>query len=314
MTDRDSDRPSRAPSSEPAHPGGVRPMSLMGALFWVIAATFLFVSMISVAAGVRESAPLDPVVGGASQLVGYGLALFAILRFYSPDEGVRRVVAARPTSPALYVLGALIGLALVLPVNDLYELIIRAAPESQADPLPKLLEESSVMRRAMVGVSLAVVAPFAEETIFRGALHSLLQVMARHSSLFGSPRGLIGLPLGAPPDRAAAPRRAGAVETVVVTTILFALIHIEWQRMLPILGMGVVFGVMRHHAASILPGVLAHMAFNGVAFAFLLLGVEAGPPPWVSIASGVLGVALLVVFVLVAKRSPAAHRAREAEL
>jgi len=287
-------------------------MSAMGAFFWVVIATCFFVFMISVAAMLRDGATADPVVGGMSQLVGYGLALFAILRIYAPEENLGRVVAAQKTTPLLYVLGALIGLALILPINDIYEVLTRLSPESQPDELPKMLEEATTASRVMVGVSLALIAPLAEETIFRGALFSLLKVMARESSLFASPRGLAGISLR--DDDASPARRSSGVESIIVTTILFALIHLEWQRMVPILFMGAVFGLMRQRSGSIFPGMLAHIVFNGVAFGFLVFGVEAGPPLWVSIASGALGLALITVFVLVARKSSAAATARGAEL
>jgi membrane protease YdiL (CAAX protease family) len=308
MMDRDS-----APSGAPAGPGPIRPMALFLGLFWTFVATFLFFSVVALASSIRSASIEDPVVGGASEMIGYGLALFMILRFHTPNEGLREVVGLRRTAWALYPLGLLVGVALVLPATALYSIFAERFPTGTPDPLPQVYEAATIGKRVMIGVSLAVVAPLVEETMFRGALFLLMRKMAERVSLFVSFRGLIGVPATLDDAREPERRRSAPIEAVLGSALLFALVHIEWQRMLPILMMGLVFGAMRQASASILPSLLAHFAFNGMAFLAFALHREDDIPD--AIVYGGVGVAaaLLAAFFVVARGSAAVRAAREAE-
>ena len=50
---------------------------------------------------------------------------------------------------------------------------------------------------------------------------------------------------------------------LLVTAILFALMHVEWMKMIPMFFLGLFFGSLVLFSRSIWAGVLAHMANNG---------------------------------------------------
>lgn len=308
MIDRDS-----APSGAPAGPGPIRPMALFLALFWTFVATFLFFTVVAIATSIRSASIEDPVVGGASEMIGYGLALFMILRFHTPNEGLREVVGLRKTAWALYPLGLLLGVVLVLPATAAYGFFADRFPSPSPDPLPQVFEGASVAKRVMIGVSLAVVAPLVEETMFRGALFLLMRKMAERVSLFLSFAGLVGVPASPDGGPVGATRRAAPIEAVVGSALLFALVHIEWQRMVPILIMGLVFGVMRQTSGSLVPSFLAHFGFNGLAFLAFALHREDDIPDWVVWVCAGVGALALAAFFRVARGSAVAAAAREAE-
>jgi len=144
-------------------------MTLLGAFGWTISATLAFFFAWSTAIGLRDGAKDDLVTGALSQVVGYGVALFLVLRVYAPDTSIRRVLGVRATSPAITAVAPLLGVALYLPIDALYELISSRFPTGP-DSLPTLWEQASLARRAVMAVALVALGPLVEEAFFRGML------------------------------------------------------------------------------------------------------------------------------------------------
>lgn len=90
-------------------------------------------------------------------------------------------------------------------------------------------------------VSLVIVAPVAEEVIFRGYL-------------FGKLR-----------------KYASVVISVILTSLLFAIAHFQWNVGLDTFALGVVLALLRVVSGSIWASILLHMLKNGVAFYFLFV-------------------------------------------
>ena len=127
------------------------------------------------------------------------------------------------------------GLAAVLVASDLtsYSLGRPIVPEFMVDCcqtawLPLLLS------------ALVILAPLAEETLFRGFLYKGIE-----SS------------------------RAGPVTAILVSTIMFALIHIQydWYGILTVAVMGLYLGFVRYRSSSLLLTMLLHAIANAVATA-----------------------------------------------
>ncbi len=91
-------------------------------------------------------------------------------------------------------------------------------------------------------VTLVVVAPMAEELIFRGYLYGKLRT-----------RG-IAMPLA-----------------IVVTSLMFALAHGQVNVGINVFALSLVLCALREFTGSIWAGVLVHMIKNGVAFYFLFI-------------------------------------------
>lgn len=101
-------------------------------------------------------------------------------------------------------------------------------------------------------IALVILAPFAEEALFRGYFFGKIQTVI------------------------------GKWWAVLVVTAVFALLHLpgevtqqgltlQWAVMIDILGLGLVLGALRVFTGSIWAGVLLHMFKNMIAFYFLFI-------------------------------------------
>jgi membrane protease YdiL (CAAX protease family) len=90
-------------------------------------------------------------------------------------------------------------------------------------------------------VALVVMAPVAEELIFRGYL-------------FGNIRPLIGV-----------------TASVIVTSALFGLVHGQWNVGIDVAILSVFLCMLRVKTGSVWAGIFLHMAKNGLAYSFLFL-------------------------------------------
>jgi membrane protease YdiL (CAAX protease family) len=90
-------------------------------------------------------------------------------------------------------------------------------------------------------VSLVIIAPFAEELLFRGYL-------------FGKLRKYVPLWLA-----------------ILVTSALFAAVHGQWNVALDVFVLSVVMCLLRVASGSLWPSILLHMMKNGIAYYFLFI-------------------------------------------
>ena len=101
--------------------------------------------------------------------------------------------------------------------------------------------------RIIAFITLVVIAPIAEEIIFRGWLYGKLR-----EKLNGT-----------------LPGYAGKVISILLTSALFGLIHFQWNVGVNVFCLSVVLCVMREITGTIYAGILTHMIKNGVAFYLL---------------------------------------------
>lgn len=94
-------------------------------------------------------------------------------------------------------------------------------------------------------LSLVVIAPLAEEVLFRGYLFGKLRKYA---------------PLWV---------------AVLVTSLLFALVHFQWNVSIDVFALSLVLCMLRVVSGSLWPSILLHMLKNGVAFYFLFVNPSA---------------------------------------
>lgn len=90
--------------------------------------------------------------------------------------------------------------------------------------------------RGIAFVLLAVVAPIAEEIVFRGFLYGKLRVTV--------PKWL----------------------AILITSLVFGLVHMQWNVGITVFAMSVVNCTLREVTGTIYAGMLVHMINNGVAF------------------------------------------------
>jgi len=90
-------------------------------------------------------------------------------------------------------------------------------------------------------LSLVIVAPIAEEILFRGYL---LGKLRKYASLWVS---------------------------ILITSLLFAIVHFQWNVGIDVFVLSIVMCLLRVYTGSLWPSILLHMLKNGVAFYFLFI-------------------------------------------
>jgi hypothetical protein len=270
---------------------GPRPMPPFLAVGWALGATLLFVLLASLTISVRPAAAVDLVSQVGCQAGAYLLVIFLILRVHAPDASVRAFLAFRRTSAAFYVLAVLLGAALVVPAAALSDAITHRFPTPPTeDGIFEIFQSVSLARKVMMGVAACVVGPILEELLFRGAIWAPLRK---------SYRGL-------------------ATPTIVTTALLFAMVHMEWQRAIHVGLVGLCLGFLRRVSGSIVPSMLVHITFNAIPLcAAAILSRPGGPevdlpvPLWLAASCSALIAALLGLLHLLGTRSATALRAQE---
>ena len=86
----------------------------------------------------------------------------------------------------------------------------------------------------LFGVFMGIVGPFFEEVLFRGFLYQALR------------------------------KRTGVLWGIVLTSVIFAVLHVHWIALFPIFLLGVILNLLFEKTGSILPGVVMHMTHNMV--------------------------------------------------
>ncbi len=117
-------------------------------------------------------------------------------------------------------------------------------PQNKGFPLEKLF--SSPAAAYTLAAFSVTVAPFMEEIIFRGVLYAFFE------------------------------RMAGTGFALVLTALLFALIHVPeywgaWSGVVLILVVGFVCSTARAITKSVVPGVILHVAYNGTLMCLLFV-------------------------------------------
>ena len=104
--------------------------------------------------------------------------------------------------------------------------------------------------RVLAFVTLVVVAPIAEEIIFRGWLYGKLREKLS-------------------PEMS---ERAGIIVAALLVSLLFGLVHGQWNVGVNVFAMSLVLCALREITGTIYAGILLHMIKNGVAFYLLFVG------------------------------------------
>lgn len=90
-------------------------------------------------------------------------------------------------------------------------------------------------------IALVIIPPIAEEMLFRGYVFSRLRA------------------------------KMGFVSTAIVTSLLFGVVHLQWNVGVDVFALSLVLCYLREYTGRIWAGVALHMIKNGVAFVLLFL-------------------------------------------
>jgi uncharacterized protein len=292
MSDDDRE-PSSDPFGSPESEPGERSMSYFGAIGWMLLTLLIPTFPVMIVSAIRSMPKDDLILNFGLQVVSTLITFFLILRFYAPQLSIRHFVGLRPTHGGFYVIGAVLGVIIAVPASTLYELIHRRNPTG-IDQEKFLIEhlERGTSWHVVVFLIVVLAGPFLEELFFRGAL---FRPMRRENP-----------PLG----------------VVLVSSILFAFVHMDKHIFLPIAIVGFTMGLLRYLSGSLLPSVLMHMTFNGVSFWSLYSRFRSGapssdgemPPLWLIAATSVASLGLILAALVLATRSQMSRESRAEDL
>lgn len=159
--------------------------------------------------------------------------------------GLGPIGLRRPTRAAIWVgLGYGLGGRFLAMITEAATYRIVDAVRGRPPETPEQIDLPGAPSMAFwIGlfVAVVVVAPLAEEMIFRGLTY--VGIRANH----------------------------GATTAIVVTSLFFAVTHIEPMLMPPLFVFAVVLGRLRESRDDLVPCIVAHAAFNSIGFTALFL-------------------------------------------
>lgn len=217
-------------------------------LVWLVLATLLMIFAGGSAVALLEPEPVAEVqLLLAASALGLGLPVGLIL-WLRPE---RRAGVGLRRTPGREIGRAFLWLLALLPTVALLSLAMRALLGYEHNPQAESLklDRMHAGQLAFTAVFTVGVVPLVEELLFRGVL--IAAVLER-----------------GPPDRAARERRA-----VVISAVLFGLIHIEPAVIVPTMLLGGAAAALRLRSGSLWPAVTLHAANNAVATAVLAAGL-----------------------------------------
>ncbi len=176
----------------------------------------------------------DPALIAASQFLGFGVAIVALLRRMRSEDGVVRVHVRVNSTAVLWALVA--GIGLQLPLAEIGNVVSEIAghdPEHQL-ALRRMLEPRNVGRGIAVTIAFVFMSPMMEEALFRGLLLPSLE------------------------------RVYGAAKALLITALLFAVIHGRPTSMAYAFAGGLILGAIRLRTNNTVVCIAAHAGINAV--------------------------------------------------
>jgi membrane protease YdiL (CAAX protease family) len=195
-------------------------------------------------AGTFMSVAIKPMVAIAAEALAQ-ILFFAIIYVFIRWERRQPVLAALSWNwpRTLYWAFVLGGVALSIGL----ELILRLLPTPKTLPVNELFK--TPLQAFLLSIFSVSLGPLFEEFFFRGFLYPALA------------------------------RRLGRASSVLLTAILFALIHSPqlanaWAPLLMIFAVGIVLGAVRAITRSLAASLLVHVAYNSTIAVLLYVGTD----------------------------------------
>jgi membrane protease YdiL (CAAX protease family) len=228
--------------SEPRTPGERRPISFLAGAGWTFAVSLTLGIVVELCEELRPGATGDLVTFSAAYVLTHLVALFVLLRVYEPEGSIREVVGLRKTSVVACLLALPLGAGAYPTMNALDEMVARRFPitEDESALLTKLVTTGTPSRSAFLAVSLAFALPLVEDVFFRGFL-------------FG------GLKKG-----------RTLLSAVMGTAIFYALAQGDPRSIGSALALGLTLSWLRAQTGSLIPAMLAHVAYAAIPVIHLL--------------------------------------------
>ncbi|MGD0479790.1 MAG: CPBP family intramembrane glutamic endopeptidase [Terracidiphilus sp.] len=182
----------------------------------------------------------NPLVIVPAQLAAYLLLFAALSRLFRRHHHIGFFRALRWRWPLRWPMYLIAGLLLALAV----QLLAHFLPAPPELPIDKMLR--TPLDAWLMSAFAVLVAPFAEEVLFRGLLFPALA------------------------------RRAGALISLLATSVLFGAIHAgqlggAWAQVACIILVGAVLTAVRWRFHSLASSTLVHVGYNGALFVALFM-------------------------------------------
>lgn len=127
--------------------------------------------------------------------------------------------------------------------------------------LMRWVEDSPGLAIPAIILVVVILGPAVEELVFRGAVFNGLYRLGDY----------VSKSLGGPEDSPRAARRISFALAALVSSVLFALLHLEPVLLLTLLILAVALCALFARTGSLLPSFVAHATFNSFATAIIIL-------------------------------------------
>lgn len=161
----------------------------------------------------------------------------------------RAALRLRAPAPAALALGVAIGLAAFFAAGALMSLASLAFPARWVEgfDLPRKILELPPRQRLGLWIAAATLAPLCEEACFRGWVLTALRT------------------------------RHGTGRALVISGLLFAVVHLDPVRFAAVLALGTLYAWLAWRAGSLWPAVAAHVTNNALGAALAAAGGDTDP-------------------------------------
>jgi membrane protease YdiL (CAAX protease family) len=211
-------------------------LSILAAFLWTFAATVTLVAGLELTGSAELGGATRPMALAAWEALVYVAMAAGVLRVHARTVRPLKALGLDRGDFRLVLLASLIGGVAQLPVETLRrgaQALAPVPPELQV-ARAALLAHSTRIDASAVLISLAVVAPLAEEVFFRGALYGQLR------------------------------RVQGPVACGAIVALCFVIGHPETHSWLPLALVASILSLVRERTQSLWPGFALHATFNAV--------------------------------------------------
>jgi len=175
------------------------------------------------------------------QLAGIGLAIWLVKHHRIRWREAFGGLGDPANSIAVPLLVSFLVLPAVLALHFVSKFLLDSVgiTESAQQAVQMVSQASHPAELALQGISVIVLAPIAEELIFRGIIYNTTKQITSRTA------------------------------AVLLSAMLFAAVHGQWALVLPLMGLSVALVWVYERAGTILAPILLHASFNAVNFALI---------------------------------------------
>ena len=167
------------------------------------------------------------------------IAVPVIVYVINRGESLREQLRFNPISLNTIIATILLSIGLIILIDELDRLVYAIFGEPEyLEQLFEQLKITSLTSGVFIIGTTVIVAPLVEELLFRGFLQKQLEEGWQDIT-----------------------------KAVLVTSLVFAIIHLNYYWIVQIYALGVILGYLSWYTGSILPGILLHSLNNGFAIA-----------------------------------------------